>query len=69
MDYEYLANETTCMDCGVGFWPTKDRLSCFNLAKKHLKHMRWNTWHSILPSILALCGIIATLIVIIIYTM
>jgi len=45
-DYEYLPNETACVDCGTGFWPTEDRTRCFDLSINHLKHMRWNTWHS-----------------------
>ncbi|VDK43789.1 unnamed protein product [Anisakis simplex] len=42
-DYEYLINETTCMDCGQGRWPTSDRTDCFDLAHKHLRHMRWSS--------------------------
>ena len=31
-DYEFLPNETSCMDCGIGNWPTRDRTECFDLA-------------------------------------
>ncbi|CAK5019484.1 unnamed protein product [Meloidogyne enterolobii] len=67
-DYEYLINETACADCGQGNWPNKDRTSCFSLVDKHLKHMRWNTWYSIVPTALAVIGILSTLLVLLIYT-
>ena len=66
-DYEYLVNDTTCIDCGQGMWPTEDRKACFNLAEKHLKHMRWSSWYSIVPAIFAVIGILATLCVIVVY--
>ncbi|KAF7638281.1 G_PROTEIN_RECEP_F3_4 domain-containing protein [Meloidogyne graminicola] len=67
-DYEYLINETSCADCGKGNWPTESRTSCFSLADKHLKHMRWNTWYSIVPTALAIIGILTTIVVLLIYT-
>uniref|UniRef100_A0A915D961 G-protein coupled receptors family 3 profile domain-containing protein n=1 Tax=Ditylenchus dipsaci TaxID=166011 RepID=A0A915D961_9BILA len=67
-DYEYLANETTCVDCGTGHWPFSDRTGCYDLSINHLMHMRWSTWHSIIPSILAVTGILCTVVVIALYT-
>ncbi|KHN85912.1 putative metabotropic glutamate receptor mgl-1 [Toxocara canis] len=66
-DYEYLLNETTCVDCGEGRWPTRDRTDCFDLARKHLKHMRWSSWYSIVPAVFAVIGICSTVAVIIVY--
>ncbi|CAB3410303.1 unnamed protein product [Caenorhabditis bovis] len=66
-DYEYLINETHCIPCEQGFWPTKDRKGCFDLSISQLKYMRWNSMYSIVPTILAVIGIIATISVIIIY--
>ncbi|KAE9551725.1 hypothetical protein FO519_005058 [Halicephalobus sp. NKZ332] len=66
-DYEYLINDTTCVDCGQGMWPTDDRKGCFDLAEKDLKHMRWSSWYSIVPAIFAAIGILATLCVIVVY--
>ncbi|VDN05716.1 unnamed protein product [Thelazia callipaeda] len=66
-DYEFLANETTCVDCGEGWWPSADRESCFDLAKSNLKYMRWTTWYSIVPALLAIIGISSTVFVIIVY--
>uniref|UniRef100_A0A0N5AI31 G_PROTEIN_RECEP_F3_4 domain-containing protein n=1 Tax=Syphacia muris TaxID=451379 RepID=A0A0N5AI31_9BILA len=66
-DYEYLVNETTCMDCGEGRLPTPNRTSCYTIADVDLKHMRWSTWHSIVPAVIAAIGICLTLAVIVIY--
>ncbi|VDD92879.1 unnamed protein product [Enterobius vermicularis] len=66
-DYEYLINETTCMDCGEGRLPTANRTSCYNIADVDLKHMRWTTWHSIVPAVIAGIGIFLTLGVVVIY--
>ncbi|KAK0397750.1 hypothetical protein QR680_002252 [Steinernema hermaphroditum] len=66
-DFEFLVNETTCVDCGKGRWPTKDRTDCYDLAHHELKHMRWNSWYSIVPAGFAVIGILATLVVIVIY--
>uniref|UniRef100_A0A914W7D8 G-protein coupled receptors family 3 profile domain-containing protein n=1 Tax=Plectus sambesii TaxID=2011161 RepID=A0A914W7D8_9BILA len=65
--WEYLANETTCVECQLGWWPTPDRTTCYNLAEKELKHMIWASWYSVVPSILSVIGIICTVMVIIIY--
>ncbi|VBB26288.1 unnamed protein product [Acanthocheilonema viteae] len=67
-DYEFLANETTCVDCGEGWWPTADRKSCFNLAQFNLKYIRWSSWYSIIPILFAVIGICSTIAVIVIYS-
>ncbi|VDO27430.1 unnamed protein product [Onchocerca flexuosa] len=66
-DYEFLINETTCVDCGEGWWPTADRKSCFNLAQSSLKYIRWSSWYSIIPILFAVIGICSTIAVIVIY--
>uniref|UniRef100_A0A1I8AVZ6 G_PROTEIN_RECEP_F3_4 domain-containing protein n=1 Tax=Steinernema glaseri TaxID=37863 RepID=A0A1I8AVZ6_9BILA len=66
-DFEFLVNETTCVDCGYGRWPTEDRTDCYDLALQDLKYMRWNSWYSIVPAGFAVIGILATLVVIVIY--
>ncbi|CAD5222740.1 unnamed protein product [Bursaphelenchus xylophilus] len=66
-DYEYLINDTTCMDCGQGRWPKPDRKSCFDLKDRHLRYMRWNSYYSIVPCIFAVIGITVTLFVIACY--
>ncbi|KAI1732138.1 receptor family ligand binding region domain-containing protein [Ditylenchus destructor] len=66
-EYEFLPNETACVDCGQGFWPTEDRQGCFDLVVNHLKHMRWSTWHAIIPAIFAFTGIVSTFTVISVY--
>ncbi|EGT32042.1 hypothetical protein CAEBREN_32631 [Caenorhabditis brenneri] len=66
-DYEYLINETHCVACEQGWWPTKDRKGCFDLSLSQLKYMRWRSMYSLVPMILAVVGIIATLFVIVVY--
>ncbi|VDK29787.1 unnamed protein product [Gongylonema pulchrum] len=66
-DYEFLANETTCVDCGEGWWPTANRKSCFDLARSNLKYMRWSSWYSIVPAVFAVIGICSTIAVIAVY--
>jgi hypothetical protein len=57
------------MDCEPGQWPTEDRRGCFDLAANNLQYMRWNSWFAIVPTALAALGIVATLLVTLIYTM
>ncbi|CAP23141.1 LOW QUALITY PROTEIN: Protein CBR-MGL-1, partial [Caenorhabditis briggsae] len=66
-DYEYLINETHCVACEQGWWPTQDRNGCFDLSLSQLKYMRWRSMYSLVPTILAVVGIIATLFVIAVY--
>uniref|UniRef100_A0A7E4W6B1 G_PROTEIN_RECEP_F3_4 domain-containing protein n=1 Tax=Panagrellus redivivus TaxID=6233 RepID=A0A7E4W6B1_PANRE len=65
--YEYLANETTCVDCGEGWWPTDNRTACYDLSKTKLMHMEWNSLYSIIPIVISCVGILCTLVVIAIY--
>uniref|UniRef100_A0AC35U3M6 Poly(A)-specific ribonuclease n=1 Tax=Rhabditophanes sp. KR3021 TaxID=114890 RepID=A0AC35U3M6_9BILA len=66
-EYEYLSDEATCTDCGEGRFPTADRRRCYDLATKHLKYMKWDTWYTIIPVIMAVIGIACTIFVIICY--
>uniref|UniRef100_A0A7I4NN29 G_PROTEIN_RECEP_F3_4 domain-containing protein n=1 Tax=Brugia malayi TaxID=6279 RepID=A0A7I4NN29_BRUMA len=67
-DYEFLPDETTCVDCGEGWWPTTDRKNCFNLAQSSLKYIRWSSWYSIIPTLFAVVGICSTIAAIVIYS-
>ncbi|VDN53509.1 unnamed protein product, partial [Dracunculus medinensis] len=66
-EYEYLINETTCVDCGEGWWPTPNRKDCYDIAVINLQYMQWSSWYSIVPSLFAIIGICSTIAVIIIY--
>uniref|UniRef100_A0A914DR92 G-protein coupled receptors family 3 profile domain-containing protein n=1 Tax=Acrobeloides nanus TaxID=290746 RepID=A0A914DR92_9BILA len=68
-DYEYLVNETTCQDCGIGRWPLENRTDCYDLATNHLKHMRINEWYSIVPIIFAVLGIMVAISVILVFVL
>ncbi|VDK76861.1 unnamed protein product [Litomosoides sigmodontis] len=52
-DYEFLSDETTCVDCGEGWWPTADRKDCFNLAHSNVKYIRWSSWNHDTPVVKA----------------
>lgn len=62
--YEYVYDEFTCRDCGPGYAPYPDKLSCFSLK---VEYMRWDSIFAIVPLIMASIGIITTLIVIYLY--
>lgn len=34
--YEYVVNETQCVDCGEGKLPNKDRAACYSIQDKNL---------------------------------
>ncbi|XP_053968100.1 metabotropic glutamate receptor-like isoform X1 [Anastrepha ludens] len=62
--YEYVINEFTCKDCGPGFWPYPDKLSCFALE---VLYIRWQSLFALIPLAIALFGIIMTVIVIVLF--
>lgn len=62
--YEYVYDELTCRDCGPGFWPYPDKLSCFAL---NIEYMRWNSLFALVPLAIAIFGITMTIIVIVLF--
>ncbi|KAH8272471.1 hypothetical protein KR044_007720, partial [Drosophila immigrans] len=62
--YEFVYDEFTCRDCGPGFWPYPDKLSCFALS---IQYMRWNSLFAIIPMVVAVIGITMTIIVIVLF--
>ncbi|XP_017853726.1 metabotropic glutamate receptor [Drosophila busckii] len=62
--YEYVYDEFTCRDCGPGFWPYPDKLSCFAL---NIQYMRWNTLFALVPLAIAVLGITMTIVVIVLF--
>ncbi|XP_018571260.1 metabotropic glutamate receptor-like, partial [Anoplophora glabripennis] len=63
-EHEYVYDESTCKDCGPGFWPYKDKLSCYALE---LQYMRWNTPYALVPAAFSCLGILVTFAVIILF--
>lgn len=61
-DWEYLYDEYTCKDCGLGRWPSATKRSCFDLE---LQHMTWDSIYAIVPMSLSCLGIIGTVTVIV----
>ncbi|CAI9729621.1 metabotropic glutamate receptor 3-like [Octopus vulgaris] len=59
-DWEYLYDEYSCRDCGLGRWPNATKRSCFSLE---LQHMTWNSIYAIVPLSLSCLGIIGTVTV------
>ena len=31
LDYEYMMDEYTCKDCGVGRWPNRNKTACYDI--------------------------------------
>lgn len=60
-DYEYVYDEFTCRDCGPGYWPYSDKLSCYPLP---LHYMRWESAFALVPVAISCLGIMLTCVVI-----
>ncbi|PAV78727.1 hypothetical protein WR25_19872 [Diploscapter pachys] len=66
-DFEYLMNEASCVPCDMGWWPTEDRTSCYDMSRTNLEYMQWSSMYSIVPAIIAAIGIVLTLFTIVIF--
>ncbi|XP_037925369.1 metabotropic glutamate receptor isoform X2 [Hermetia illucens] len=60
-EYEYVQDEFTCRDCGPGYWPHPDKLSCYAL---NIQYMQWDSVFAIIPLTIACVGIMMTIVVI-----
>lgn len=63
-EYEYVADEFTCRDCGPGYWPNEDKRSCHKLE---VEYMKWSSLFSLIPAGIACLGIGLTIFVIILF--
>lgn len=59
-EYEYVYNDFTCKDCGAGFWPYKDKLSCYALE---LQYIRWDSPYAFIPAAFSCLGIMITFVI------
>uniref|UniRef100_A0A8D2NQ74 Metabotropic glutamate receptor 3 n=1 Tax=Zosterops lateralis melanops TaxID=1220523 RepID=A0A8D2NQ74_ZOSLA len=59
--YEYLLDEFTCMDCGLGYWPNETLNGCYELPQEYI---RWKDVWAIGPVTISCLGFISTLFVI-----
>lgn len=62
--YEFLPDEFSCKDCGIGRWPIQNKTSCFELPQKYL---RWDSIYSLISLTIACLGIALTLFVSVIF--
>ncbi|XP_037942456.1 metabotropic glutamate receptor-like [Teleopsis dalmanni] len=62
--YEYVYDDFTCKDCGPGYWPYADKLSCFAL---NIQYIRWKSLFALIPMIIAVLGILMTFMVIMLF--
>lgn len=62
--YEYLPDEFSCQDCGIGKWPIHNKTSCYDLP---LQYLRWDSPYSLATLAFACLGIACTLFVIFIF--
>ncbi|XP_068109109.1 metabotropic glutamate receptor 2 [Hyperolius riggenbachi] len=58
--HEYLLDEFTCKDCGLGYWPNEDLKDCFELPQEYI---RWSDAWALGPVCLSCLGLISTLFV------
>lgn len=58
--YEYLLDEFTCMDCGLGYWPNETLNGCYELPQEYI---RWRDVWAIGPVTISCLGFISTLFV------
>lgn len=56
-----MADEFTCVDCGNGYWPNEDKLSCYPLE---VQYMRWDSPFSLVPAAFSCLGIVMTIAII-----
>lgn len=62
--FEFLPDEFSCRDCGIGRWPVQNKTSCYDLPQKYL---RWDSAYSLMSLTIACLGIALTLFVSIIF--
>lgn len=53
-----MYDDFTCRDCGFGYWPYPDKLSCYALE---LQYMRWSSPFVLVPVAFSCLGIIMTM--------
>ncbi|EMP33885.1 Metabotropic glutamate receptor 2 [Chelonia mydas] len=58
--YEYLLDEFTCMDCGLGYWPNGTLNGCYELPQEYI---RWKDVWAIGPVTISCLGFLSTLFV------
>lgn len=62
--WEFLPDEFSCQDCGIGRWPVTDKTSCYDLPQKYL---RWDSIYSLISLSVSCLGIALTLFVSVIF--
>ncbi|XP_038627081.1 metabotropic glutamate receptor 2 [Tachyglossus aculeatus] len=58
--YEYLRDQFTCVDCGLGYWPNASLSGCFELPQEYI---RWGDAWAVGPVTIACLGSLCTLFV------
>ena len=62
--YEYVYNESHCLDCGEGRWPYPDKQSCYDLQ---LRYMKWGSMYSNIACGVSVVGMVLCSLVIYIF--
>lgn len=62
--YEYVFNESQCLDCGEGRWPWPDKVSCFDLE---LRYMKWDSPYALIAISVSVLGMALTAFVVTIF--
>ncbi|CAG0893388.1 unnamed protein product [Darwinula stevensoni] len=62
--WEFLADEFTCQDCGFGNWPHENKTGCYALTRQY---MQWTSPFALIPIAISCAGILLTLAVIAVF--
>ncbi|XP_017486927.1 PREDICTED: metabotropic glutamate receptor-like, partial [Rhagoletis zephyria] len=62
--YEFVANESQCLDCGEGRWPYPDKADCFDLE---LRYMKWDSTYALIAIGVSVFGMGLTVFVVAIF--
>ncbi|XP_070557632.1 metabotropic glutamate receptor 6-like [Ptychodera flava] len=54
-EFEYLTDESTCEDCGMGFWPNATKTGCYEIPQEYVT---WTSAWAIATGTFAITGII-----------
>ncbi|CAM1291850.1 GRM1 (predicted) [Pycnogonum litorale] len=63
-DNQYLPNDTTCMDCDLGWWPNENLTDCYRID---VEHMKWGDTQAVVSMTLAILGFVCTLFAMVVF--
>ncbi|KAM4650917.1 metabotropic glutamate receptor 2 isoform 2-T2 [Discoglossus pictus] len=58
--HEFLLDQFTCKDCGLGYWPNEELTGCYELPQEYI---RWRDAWALGPVCLSCLGLLSTLFI------